>query len=91
MITETYSLSTLGNNKFLPVVTRFSYLGTNLTTDCRDNEDVVNRIKRVGNVLGALRKCLFTNSNISVVAKRAVYEGLIPPIPLHGAESLCLT
>ena len=67
----------LGNNTFQPVVTKFTYLGKNLNTDCRDNEDVVFRFKKSGNASGALSKCLFLNSNISVVAKRAVYEGLI--------------
>ena len=44
-ITETYSL---GNNKFLPAVTRFSYVGTNLNTDCRKiKEDVAFRIKKL--------------------------------------------
>ena len=81
----------LGNNKFLPIVTRVSYLRTNLNNDCRNNKDVVFRIKKVGNAFYAPRKCLFSNSNISVVAIRAVYVGLIPPILLYGAESWCLT
>ena len=64
---------------FLPVVTKFNYLGRNLNIDCRDNEDVVLRIKKAGNAFGALRKCLFSNPNISVDVKRAVYEGLFSP------------
>lgn len=39
----------LGNNKFLPVATKFSYLGTNLNIVCWDNEDIVFRIKKAGN------------------------------------------
>ena len=69
----------LGNDRFLPVVTKFNYLGKNLNIDCRDNEDVVLRIKKAGNAFGALRKCLFSNPNISVDAKRVVYEGLFSP------------
>ena len=38
----------LGNNRFLPVVTKFSYLGTTLNIDCRDNKDAVYRIKKAG-------------------------------------------
>ena len=49
------------------------------------------RIKRAVNAFGAIRKCLFSNSNISVDAKRAVYEGRILSILLYGAESWCLT
>ena len=76
----------LGNNKFQPVVTKFSYLGRNLNTDCRDNKDVVFRFKKASNAFSALSKCLFSKSNTSVVAKQAVYEGLILPILLYGAE-----
>ena len=36
----------LDNNRFLPVVTKFSYLGTATNIDCRDNEDVVFRTKK---------------------------------------------
>ena len=81
----------LGNNKFLPVVTRFSCLGANLNIDCRNNEAVVFRITKVGNAFDTLRKCLLSKSNISVVAKRTVYEGLILPILLHSAGSWFLT
>ena len=80
----------LGNNRFLPVVTKFSYLGTTLNIDCRDNENVVFKIKKACNAFGALRKCLFSNPKISVHVKRAVYEGLILSILLYGAESWCL-
>ena len=31
----------LGNNRFQPVLRKFSYLGTTLNIDCRDNEDFV--------------------------------------------------
>ena len=79
LTTEIYSLSTLAMTDFLPVVTKFNYLGRNLNIDCRDNEDVVLRIKKAGNAFGALRKCLFSNPNISVDAKRVVYEGLFSP------------
>ena len=79
LTTEIYSLSTLAMTGFLPVVTKFNYLGRNLNIDCRDNEDVVLRIKKAGNAFGALRKCLFSNPNISVDAKRAVCEGLFSP------------
>ena len=49
----------LGNNRFLPIVTKFNYLGTTLNIDCRDNEVVVFKIKRAGNAFGALRKYFY--------------------------------
>ena len=81
-ITTTYDNRNLkhinpGNKKFLPAVTRFSYLSTNLNTDCRDNEDVVFRIKKAGNAFRAVRKYFFSNSNISAVANQAVYKEII--------------
>ena len=80
----------LGNNRFLPVVTKFNYLSATLNIDCRDNEDVVFQTKTAGNAFGAIRKCLFPNPNVSVDAKQAVYEGLLS-ILLYGAESWCFT
>ena len=68
------------------MVTRLRYLGTYLNTNCRyNNKDVIFRIKKAGNAFGVLRKCLFSNPNISVDAKRAVYEGPILPTLLYGA------
>ena len=81
----------LGNQRFLPVVSKFCYLGTILTRNCRDEEDVKSRIQAAGNSFGALRKCLFSNSSISFSAKRTVYEGLILSILLYGSECWCLT
>ena len=79
-------LINLSNNRFLPVATKFSYLGTTLNIDCRDTQDVII-IKKAGNVFGALRKCLFSNSNIPVDAKRGVNDRLILSILLYGAET----
>ena len=81
----------LGNEKYIPIVSKFCYLGSLLSRDCRDNEDVLMRIKKSGNAFGALRKCLFSNVNVSYEAKRTVYEGLVLPILLYGAECWCLT
>ena len=72
-------------------MSKFCYLGTILTRNCRDEEDVKSRIQAAGNSFGALRKCLFSNSSISFSAKRTVYEGLILSILLYGSECWCLT
>lgn len=84
-------LSTFGEGVFLPVVDHFKYLGTIITRDCSDTADVENRVKVAGNAFGALRKCVFSSTQISLEAKKAVYEGLVLPILLYGAESWCLT
>ena len=81
----------LSNGRFIPIVDKFVYLGTTLTRNCRDDEDVKARIKKAGNAFGALRKCLFSNPSISLDAKRIIYEGLILSILLYGSECWCLT
>ena len=81
----------LGNGRFLPVVDKCIYLGTTLSSDCRDTEDITFRIKKAGSAFGALRKCLFTNPDITPSVKRTVYEGLILSLLLYGAESWCLS
>ena len=81
----------LDDSRFYPIVDSFSYLGTVLTSDCKDNEDVVNRIKNAGNMFGSLKKCLFINRKISLHVKGKVYQSLILPILLYGCESWCLT
>jgi len=80
----------LGDDKYLPIVDRFCYLGTILTRNCKDAEDVSNRIKCAGNAFGSLRKILFSNPNISYPAKRSAYLSLVLPIALYGSECWCL-
>ena len=82
---------TLNDGKFLPVVDKFCYLGTTLSRDCSDNDDVSLRIQKAGNAFGSLRRCIFSQHRVSVSVKRTVYEGLILPILLYGAETWCLT
>ena len=62
-----------------------------MNINCRDNEDLVFRNKKAGNAFGALRKCLFSNPNISFDAIGAVHVGLILSIILYGAKFWCLT
>ena len=81
----------LGGGIFLPIVDRFKYLGSILSRDCRDTADVVSRIQLAGNAFGALRSSLFTSTQITFRAKKFVYEALILPILLYGADSWCLT
>ena len=81
----------ISNCRFLPIVDTFCYLGSILTRNCRDEEDVKSRIKSAGNAFGALRKCLFSNPSILLDAKRTVYEGLVLSILLYGSECWCLT
>ena len=81
----------LGNNLFIPIVEKFCYLGTILSRNCKDTDDIENRIKRASSAFGALRKSLFTNPSISEKVRGAVYSTLILPILLYGSECWCLS
>ena len=81
----------LGNDFFIPVVEKSCYLGSIVTRNCTDEADVDNRIEKAGAAFGALRKPLFSSTNITYQAKCMVYVGLILSILLYGSETWCLT
>ena len=81
----------LGNNTFFPIVKKFCYLGSVLTHDCRDIEDVTKRITKASCAFGSVRSQLFSHRNVSFATKKFIYEGLILPILLYGSEVWCLT
>jgi len=81
----------LGGDRYLPVVKEFRYLGTLLSRNCKDDNDIIMRINKAGNAFGALRKYIFENRTVSIQAKRVVYESLILSILLYGAESWCVS
>ena len=81
----------LGNDKFLPIVDVFCYIGSMLSHDCSDAEDVQRRIKKASSAFGTVRAEVFANKNVNFEAKKMIYEGLIIPILLYGSETWCLT
>ena len=81
----------LGNGTFFPIVKTFCYLGSMLSYDCSDTEDVRRRITKASSAFGAIRKEIFADRNVTFEAKKLVYEGLILPILLYGSETWCLT
>ena len=81
----------LADDRFVPVVADFNYLGSVLARDCRDSADVDARIKKASAAFGALRDCVFASKTVSLRAKRVVYVGLVLAVLLHGSESWCLT
>ena len=80
----------LGNGCYLPVVDQFQYLGSIMTRNCKDDNDVEARINAAGNAFGALRKDLFASKRICYGAKKIVFEGIVLSILLYGAECWCL-
>ena len=81
----------LGDGISIPIVSKFPYLGSILSRDCTDILDVEARILKAGQAFGALRKCLFSSTQITYAAKNQVYCGLILSILLYASESWCLT
>ena len=81
----------LGNDEFFPIVDVFCYLGSMLSSDCSDTEDVRRRIAKASSAFGAVRAEIFANRNVFFEAKKLIYEGLILPILLYGSETWCLT
>ena len=76
---------------FMPIVPEFPYLGDMVARDGSDGCAVDKRITKAGKAFGALRKCVFSTSSVSHMAKRAVYESIILSILLYGAESWSMT
>ena len=62
-----------------------------LARDCRDDADVERRIEAASGAFGALRKCIFSSTKLTFIAKRAAYTVLVLSILLYGCESWCLT
>ena len=81
----------LGNGEFFPIVDVFCYLGSMLSYDCSDTEDVRSRISKASSAFGAVRDEIFANRNVNFEAKKLIYEGLVLPILLYGSETWCLT
>ena len=44
----------------------FGYLGTILSRNCKDDDDILSRIKTTENAFGALRKYFFSNMSMKV-------------------------
>eukprot|EP00957_Ditylum_brightwellii_P124493 9487552-Ditylum_brightwellii.AAC.2 len=82
-----FSPITMDNGKCIPVVHKFCYLGSMITTDLRGQADVDNHIKKASKAFGALRHSIFSSKSVSFATKKATYTGLALAILFHGAET----
>ena len=73
------------------VVEEVKYLGSYAARAGNDLRDVEARIDKASKAFGALKHCLFKSKDVSIEAKRGVYNGLVLAILLFGAEHWCLT
>ena len=81
----------LPGGRFMPIVSKFPYLGSYVSRNGSDALDVDSRIVAAGKAFGALRACLFSSTHINAQAKAMVFVTLILGILLYGAESWRLT
>ena len=70
----------------LETVDCFKYLGSVLAADGKSEKDVSQRIVEGCKLLGAM-KGMFKCRTVSMNAKRSVYEGVVVPTVLYGAET----
>ena len=81
----------IDDTRYIPVVSMFCYLGSLLCSDTSDDMDVNSRILKAANAFGAIRKQVFSSTQIANDVKGRVYKSVILPILLYGAECWCLT
>ena len=64
----------------------FKYLGSQVAADGGCETDVAHRMNKGYRAWGALKSVL-SNIGLGIKAKRCLYEGLIVPTALYGAEA----
>ena len=79
------------NDRYIPIVQQFCYLGSIISSDCSDKKDVEARIRKFSNVFGTLRKSVSGSKIVRDNIKGKFYKTCILPILLNGAESWCIT
>jgi hypothetical protein len=71
---------------FVDFTTSFSYLGSKITSDCKDDADIDHRIIQASKMFGSLRRILLCSKRITRTTKKAIYEAYVLPILLYGSE-----
>ena len=64
----------------------FKYLGSQVAADGECERDVVHRMNKGYIALGA-QKSVLSNRRLGIKAKKCLYEGVIVPTALYGAEA----
>ena len=68
----------------------FKYLGSQVAADGGCERDVVHRMNEGYRACGAL-KTVLSNRGLGIKAKKCLYEGVIVPTALYGAETVVRT
>ena len=74
------------NDEPLEEVDCFKYLGAQVAADGGCERGVVHRMNEGYRAWGALKSVL-SNRGLGIKAKKCLYEGVIVPTALHGAEA----
>ena len=74
------------NGELLEAVDCFKCLGSQVAADGGCERDVVHRMNERYRAWGALKSVL-SNRGLGIKAKKCLYEGLIVPTALYGAEA----
>ena len=74
------------NGEQLEKVDCFKYLGSTVASDGKIEPEVKVRVNEAGKVLGGMRKILKSRS-LQMNVKRKLYEGIVVPTALYGAET----
>ena len=61
------------NDRYIPIVDEFTYLGSVITRDLSDEMDVDRRIQKAGNAFGMMRKCLFSSPVVKLKVKAKMF------------------
>ena len=74
------------NGEPLEAVDCFKYLGSQVAADVGCERDVVHKMNEGYRAWGALKSVL-SNRGLGIKAKKCLYEGVIVPTALYGAEA----
>ena len=74
------------NGEPLEKVDCFKYLGSQVAADGGCERDVVQRMNEGYRAWGA-QKSVLSNRGLGIKAKKCLYEGVIAPTALYGAEA----
>ena len=79
------------DGSYMPVVSKFKYLGSFIASDGKDIDDVDARINAATKAFGMLRRGFVASKAVSNAAKHIVYLVVIVSILLYGSECWSLT
>jgi len=75
------------NGQILPVVDKFTYLGSTLSRNVHVDEEVANRISKASSAFGRLRSNVWDRKGLSLSIKLKVYQAIVLSVLLYASET----